>query len=96
MRNNHDVVAVLKCSRGCRKVWRIKLNGEMLRGCFVRTFRKGQEIREMRHPSGKSLDHYNPEWLAHRNGRTVNLEGHPSMREAEAHAASAKAVAEAA
>lgn len=67
--------------RGCRVEYRVVLNGNELYGKVVQTMSKGHEVWKTIW-NGQELDHYNPEWLARRNGRIVTLgDNHPSMKQ---------------
>lgn len=77
------VVLRVVSRRGCRTEYEVIYNDRVLRGRVLHTRRDGKMVWETAY-QGQSVPCYNPEWLCHRNGLSVNLKGHPSMRQAEA------------
>jgi hypothetical protein len=97
--SKHNIVLVVLMTRGCRTVYQVKLNGKPLFGRVIKSRSKGK-ITWRTVWNDKSVPLYNPEWLAHRNSRSVSIPlDHPAMsqvkEQVEAQAAADAAAREA-
>jgi hypothetical protein len=79
MSKRHNIVLRLVSKKGMRKEYQVLLNDVVLYGKVVETYSKGTKIWQTIWKD-QVIDHYNPEWLARRNNRTITLDtNHPSM-----------------
>lgn len=75
----HEIVLRIVEKRGVRTVYRVVLNNVELRGKVVKTSKRGT-VSWSTEKGDDKLDHYDPQWLAHRNGRKIVVPiEHPAM-----------------
>lgn len=86
MKKQHNVVLRVVKRSGFRVDYQLVLNEHTLVGKVIRTMSKGKEVWWTVHKAER-LPYFDPQWLSRRNGRIVNLTGHPSMKLAVAYMA---------
>ncbi len=81
MKKPHSIVLRIVSHRGCRTEFVMLLNNQQLQGKVVRSMSKGKETWKTSF-RGRSIDHFDPEWLCRRNSRIVTLGlDHPTMKQ---------------
>jgi len=84
-KKEHLIVLRVDSRSGFRVVYSVLLNDVRLHGSVVQTRVKGKEVWRTNFRD-ESLNHYDPLWLAHKNGRFIKLpDDHPSMKQAVAY-----------